>query len=157
MSDLWGWLILILVLLLILAIIWWWWKERNAPAASGTEHGYRATPPDVEPPAVPAAAVEHVSVPAPEPPKVVPPATVDDLTIVEGIGPKIDSLLKANGIASFAALAAADVETLRTILRAAGLSYADPATWGEQARLAAAGKMDELQALQDSLKGGRRA
>jgi len=31
----------------------------------------------------------------------------------------------------------------------------DPGTWGQQAQLAAEGKMDELKALQDDLKGGR--
>jgi small subunit ribosomal protein S2 len=31
----------------------------------------------------------------------------------------------------------------------------DPTTWPKQAKLAAKGKWDELQALKDSLQGGR--
>lgn len=81
----------------------------------------------------------------------------DDLKVIEGIGPKISSLLQAAGITTFAQLAATDVSRLREILAQAGLSaLADPTTWPEQASLAAAGKWDELQALQDTLKGGRR-
>jgi hypothetical protein len=32
----------------------------------------------------------------------------------------------------------------------------DPTTWPAQAKLAAAGKWDELKAMQDNLKGGRK-
>ena len=80
----------------------------------------------------------------------------DHLTMIEGIGPKIESLLMAQGITTFSQLASTDVATLQSILKAANLRLADPATWPEQAKLAAAHKMDELRALQDSLKGGRR-
>ncbi len=91
---------------------------------------------------------------APQPPPA-PPAP-DDLKIIEGIGPKISGMLQAQGISTFAQLAAADVERLRGIMLAANLRIADPTTWPEQAALAAAGKWDELQALQNSLKGGRK-
>lgn len=81
----------------------------------------------------------------------------DDLKKIEGIGPKIATILTEAGIATFADLAAADPEKIREILLAQGPRYQmhDPATWPQQAALAAAGKWDELQALQDSLKGGR--
>jgi uncharacterized membrane protein len=36
-----------------------------------------------------------------------------------------------------------------------GLMFLKPASWPEQARLAAAGKMDELKTLQDKLVAGR--
>ena len=78
---------------------------------------------------------------------------------VRGEEPAADqllALLAAAGIKTFAQLGSADVAKLREILRAAGLQFSDPTTWPEQARLAAAGKMDELKKLQDSLKGGRR-
>jgi endonuclease III len=85
-------------------------------------------------------------------------AAVDDLTRIEGIGPKIAEMLKQVGITNFAQLAAVDVSRLKEILEGAGLSaLADPTTWAEQAKLAAEGKWDELQTLQDELKGGRRA
>ena len=81
----------------------------------------------------------------------------DDLKIIEGIGPKIASILAASGITTFAQLAATDVSRLREIIAQAGLTaLADPATWPQQAALAAAGKLDELEALQGRLKGGRR-
>jgi hypothetical protein len=66
-------------------------------------------------------------------------------------------LLQASGIRTFAQLAASPVEQLREILVKARLTHlADPTTWPEQASLAAAGKWDELEALQTQLKGGRR-
>ena len=82
----------------------------------------------------------------------------DDLEVIEGIGPKISELLKADGIADFAALANATQTTLQAILDKAGARYklAKPGTWPEQAKLANAGKWAELKALQDSLSGGKR-
>ena len=80
----------------------------------------------------------------------------DDLKIIEGIGPKISSVFQAAGIATLAQLAATEVDELKRILREANIRLGDPETWPEQAGLAAEGKWDELAALQDSLKGGRR-
>ncbi len=81
----------------------------------------------------------------------------DDLKLIEGVGPKIAEVLVAAGIVSFQDLANADVAKLRETLDAAGSQFAshDPTTWPQQAELAAAGKMDELKALQDALQGGR--
>ncbi|MCO6488610.1 MAG: hypothetical protein J5I98_09350 [Phaeodactylibacter sp.] len=81
----------------------------------------------------------------------------DDLKIVEGIGPKIESLLNADGIYTWAELAAASVDRLNKILSDAGprFSLAVPDTWPQQARLANEGKWDELKELQDKLTGGR--
>jgi NADH-quinone oxidoreductase subunit I len=84
------------------------------------------------------------------------PPTPDDLTIIEGIGPKISALLQGVNIKTFTQLAETDVSRLEQILREAELQHlANPATWPEQARLAAAGKWDELKTLQGQLKGGR--
>ncbi|MBI5913785.1 MAG: 50S ribosomal protein L27 [Bacteroidetes bacterium] len=87
------------------------------------------------------------------------PATGDknDLKKIEGIGPKIESLLNEGGIFTFAALAASTPANIKAILEAAGPRYRvhDPATWPQQAALAAAGKMAELKQLQDELKGGK--
>lgn len=88
---------------------------------------------------------------------VAPVESLDDLKLIEGIGPSIAGLLRENGIASFHALANAPVERLTEILTAARLNHlADPTTWGEQARLAAAADWDTLEALQQTLKGGRK-
>ena len=85
------------------------------------------------------------------------PAKPDNLTKVEGIGPKISGLLKDAGITTFAALAATEVSRIQEILDAAGSRYnmADPTTWPEQAKLAAEGKWDALDTLQNQLDGGR--
>lgn len=81
----------------------------------------------------------------------------DDLTLVEGIGPKISALLIQSGIFTFAQLAAAGLEQLRAILSAGGprFAIADPSTWAEQARMARDGEWEDLKRFQDSLKGGR--
>jgi ribosomal protein L30 len=89
-------------------------------------------------------------------PVAVEPAAADDLTVIEGIGPKIADVLRAAGIDTFAQLAATDSASLTEILQAAELRLAAPDTWPEQAALAAAGSWEELQQLQDRLKGGRR-
>ncbi len=81
-----------------------------------------------------------------------------DLQLVEGIGPKIAYLLVENGIYDLADLALATEERLRTILAGGGKRFrlADPTTWPDQAALGATGQWDELAALQERLKGGRR-
>jgi len=81
----------------------------------------------------------------------------DDLTPIEGIGPKIENILRIAGIYTYAQLAATDVERLRQILTEADLiALADPTTWPEQAKLAADGAWEALEALKEELKGGRR-
>lgn len=83
------------------------------------------------------------------------PQAIDDLEIIEGIGPKIAAVLKQAGITSFNQLAEMEPARISEILQAANLRLADPQSWPEQARLAAAGDNAGLQALQDRLKGGR--
>lgn len=82
---------------------------------------------------------------------------LDDLKIIEGIGPKIETLLKEGGISTWAELAVAPVERLREILEAAGPRYQihDPATWPAQSKFAAEGKWEELKEYQEMLVGGR--
>lgn len=116
---------------------------------------------------VEAAPVMETAAPAPEvveAPKAAKKATTkkadgkgDKLTKIEGIGPKIDSLLKEAGITTFAALSETDPEKIKEILLAAGSRYKmhNPTTWPKQAALAAADKWDELQEYQDRLDGGK--
>lgn len=84
-------------------------------------------------------------------------AEPDDLTRIEGIGPKVSSVLSEAGIATYRQLAGSDAEALQQILRDAGLQFMDPATWPEQAALAAQGDWDALTARQEELSAGRRA
>ena len=81
-------------------------------------------------------------------------AHVEDLTRIEGIGPKINSLLQEAGISSFAQLADTDVSKLDELLDTAGITLADPKTWPEQAELAAGDQWEELEKLQGELSGG---
>jgi small subunit ribosomal protein S1 len=85
-------------------------------------------------------------------------AAGDDLKIVEGIGPKIEEILHAAGIDSFATLATKSADEVREILLAQGSRFKmfDPETWAEQAQLAADGKMDELEALKKELNAGKK-
>ncbi|RME05835.1 MAG: DUF4332 domain-containing protein [Anaerolineae bacterium] len=84
------------------------------------------------------------------------PQAEDDLTRIEGIGPKTAAAFRAAGITTFAQLAASDTATLQEILDANDLRLGDPGTWVEQAKLAAQGDWEALERLQDELKGGRR-
>lgn len=82
----------------------------------------------------------------------------EDLKKIEGIGPKIAAILAENGISTFKDLSKASKKKLTTILEGAGSRYKmhDPSTWAEQAKLAAKGSWEELNTLQEALKGGRR-
>lgn len=81
---------------------------------------------------------------------------LDDLTVVEGIGPKIQALFRKAGIDTFAKLAAAKADDLKAILDQAGKSFAmaNPGTWPQQGDLAAKGEWDALKKLKDELIGG---
>ena len=107
-------------------------------------------------------APEPTPEPEPEPVAAAPAAPAedvkpDDLTKIEGIGPKIKQLLIDGGIPTFAALAATPAEKVKEILVAAGSRYQmhNPATWGQQAQMAADGKWDELKKWQDESDGGK--
>jgi predicted flap endonuclease-1-like 5' DNA nuclease/regulator of replication initiation timing len=82
--------------------------------------------------------------------------TTTSLRIVEGIGPKIESILQAGGVTSLSVLAETPTERLQELLDEAGPRFKsqDPKTWPVQAGLAADGKLEELKAWQGELKGG---
>lgn len=88
--------------------------------------------------------------------KAVAKSSADNLTKIEGIGPKIATLLNDAGIVTFADLGATKVGVLRKILNEAGSRFKmhNPSTWAKQAKLAAKGSWDKLQKLQDELNGG---
>ena len=81
----------------------------------------------------------------------------DDLKIIEGIGPKIEEILKKEGINTYGELADTSPIRLVSILRNAGPRFQiqDPTSWPKQANLAKYGKWIELQSLQNQLKGGK--
>ncbi len=84
-------------------------------------------------------------------------AKKDDLKKIEGIGPKIASILTEKGIPTFEKLSKTSVKTLENILKEAGPRYTmhKPGTWPKQAKLASQDKWDELKKLQDKLDGGK--
>ncbi len=136
-----GWLVWVALAIFFLMVFlgWWvsqkgWLKQEEEPihdAHGHEEHGHAEPDPVVHQP--------------------------DDLTTLEGIGPKVAKLLESIGITTFQQLADADLGKLRETLDGAGYKYMEPAGWVEQAALAAKGDTDGLQKLQDSLKGGRKA
>lgn len=85
------------------------------------------------------------------------PTDHTDLKIVEGIGPKIEALLKEAGILTWEDLSEARKDQLEAILDAAGDHYRihDPSTWPIQAGLAANNNWELLHEYQEQLKGGR--
>lgn len=84
------------------------------------------------------------------------PADHTDLKVIEGIGPKIETLLRDARIHTWDDLAETDLDRLDAILEAAGDDFTmhNPATWTAQARLAAGGHWELLKEYQEQLKSG---
>lgn len=82
---------------------------------------------------------------------------LDDLKLIEGIGPRIEALFKADGLTTWRELSKANVERLQGVLDAAGPRYTmhNPASWPKQAGLLADGKWADFKTLTDKLKDGR--
>lgn len=80
----------------------------------------------------------------------------EDLTKIEGVGPKIAETLVNAGVKTFADLAAQEPAKISEIISEVRGNHI-PDTWPQQAKLAADGKWDELKTLQDELDGGKPA
>ncbi|MEL6668383.1 MAG: 50S ribosomal protein L27 [Bacteroidota bacterium] len=82
---------------------------------------------------------------------------LDDLKIIEGVGPKIEGLLNDAGINTWRGLADADTAFVQNILDEAGPRYRmhSPTTWAKQAEMAANAQWEELVKYQDELDGGK--
>ncbi len=94
--------------------------------------------------------------PVPTTPAAVRADVPDDLTRIEGIGPKIGAALVAAGLTTYASVAEATEYELRAALTAAKLRFAPSLpTWGKQARLLADGDEEGFVALTERLVGGR--
>lgn len=70
----------------------------------------------------------------------------EDLTRIEGIGPKIKAGLREHGVSTFAQSAVMDVEALRAVLREIGIAADRPPGLD---------RPNWLQKLQENLMGGR--
>lgn len=164
----WSGLLVALLLIIIIAILMIW-QGRQTPAAAAryhldhAEHGHaedhEAAPVELEPRSVD---IPLEAQPAVEPEPAEAPVELgepDDLTKIEGIGPKINEILHQAGIRHFVTLAKADPGQIKEILKQAGprFALADPGTWPEQAGYLAVGDLEKFQALTESLRGGRAA
>ena len=166
MSD-WAWILLFIV---VVAIVWALLAMNTRQSAieqvsleqqiesEGEETGHQTDHPEAELPSK--AEEEQIQQPVlfkaeevQEAPENVEP---DDLKKIEGIGPRVQSILAENGIQTFKQLEDADPEDLKRIFKEQGLSMIDPASWHEQASLAAAGNWDGLEKLQEQLTAGRK-
>jgi predicted flap endonuclease-1-like 5' DNA nuclease len=133
-----GWVWYLLVVLVALALLIWWMYQQSRKQS---EEDAKVQ-------------VKQESSMAVEAPK--REGAGDDLTIIEGIGPKVARVLKEAGITSFDSLSQADAAEVKNVLTAAGLQMMSPEGWIEQADLAAKEDWEGLEKLQDELKGGRR-
>lgn len=80
----------------------------------------------------------------------------DDLTRLEGIGPKMSAALIEHGVTTFQKLSEQSLDQIQVMLEDAGLRFAPSAeSWAEQASYAAKGDWDGLDELQDRLVAGR--
>jgi predicted flap endonuclease-1-like 5' DNA nuclease len=81
---------------------------------------------------------------------------MDDIIIIEGIGPKIKELFNTHGVSTFAQIAKMSVPEMSAILDKGGARFklANPGSWAEQARLAANNEWAALKKLQDELYAG---
>ena len=86
-------------------------------------------------------------------PKKAATAKADDLKKIEGIGPKIASVLAEAGITTFEALSKTSAEKISEIITDVRGNHVTT-TWPKQAQMAAEGKWDELKKWQDILDGG---
>ncbi|MEE9309891.1 MAG: helix-hairpin-helix domain-containing protein [Cocleimonas sp.] len=84
-------------------------------------------------------------------------SNVDDLKVIEGIGPKIEAVLNKNGITTFDQLYKTERDTLKDFLDDAGSQFQmhEPESWPHQAGMAAHGDWEELRIYQEFMDGGR--
>ncbi len=82
----------------------------------------------------------------------------NDLTVVEGIGPKISELFNNNGVNTWLSLAQCSVSKCQEILNSGGKRFEihKPGSWPDQAKMAADGNWQQLKDWQDKLDGGKR-
>ncbi|WP_136466507.1 hypothetical protein [Flagellimonas onchidii] len=81
----------------------------------------------------------------------------NDLTLVEGIGPKIQGLFHDHGIKTWKALSETSTIKCQEVLTSAGKRYRihDPASWPMQAKMAYMGQWEELAKWQLKHKSGK--
>lgn len=116
-----------------------------------------AEAPKVETKAEPAPKAEPVKAKEPQAPaKEAAPSDPDDLSLIEGIGPKVSEALNASGVTTFAQLAVLTPEEIEQKVKVEQKVrlVGSPSTWVRQAKLAAAGELTALDDLKKHIKSG---
>jgi predicted flap endonuclease-1-like 5' DNA nuclease len=140
-SPLSEWALTIVLSLIGIGLLAWEWYERRMASESTELMLY----PESAITEMPTAPTKRVS------------TSRDDLEVVEGIGPKIASVLVAAGIDTYAKLAQASEDDLRAALKAAKVRVpASLPTWAQQAALAAQDDWVGLRELKEQLLAGRK-
>jgi len=159
------------IILLIILLFWWGLTRKRIPEKNETAGDHEAEDEELEtvnePPDPSEEATSETSDDADSvtedvghsPEEIEEPESSpdpDDLKIIEGVGPKIATVLADAGITTFTQLAGTDPEQLEKIVRDdAGIKAANPASWPEQAAFAASGNWDGLEKMQKRLIAGR--
>jgi predicted flap endonuclease-1-like 5' DNA nuclease len=134
---------------IFLALIVWWWMETQSKEPVKLEIKEKPLVlPDDEPIQPP---------PEPRKPTGKAPLEPDNLELIEGLGPRSAQVLAQAGISTFSQISSMTPDAIRDVLRASGVYIAYPATWPEQAALAADQRWDDLEKLKSELKGGSRS
>ena len=135
-------------------------KAVEATAVVEEKKAPEPTPEPVETKAPPVVAknpeTEVEAAPKESKPKAKKGDSKDDLTKIEGVGPKAAEYLAAAGIDTFEKVSNEKADKMKEILTEASsrMAHLDPTSWPKQAKMAADGKWDELKEWQDNAKGG---
>jgi len=131
-----------------LALLCWLWAQREATSQQEAHRQAKAA----EEAAEQAEEMAKRQIIRREQAKEAAPAAKDDLTRINGIGAVYETILQEAGIRTYAALSAASIEQLETIIVAAGRVRPPRLdSWPAQARYAAAGDWEGLRGYQASL------
>ena len=153
-----GWALFLWGMVTALALWWLYLRPAVAQRRLGKVNTLQPSARSARPPGSrPASANQQSRAQASTPITEAEPVEVrrDDLTLIWGIGPARAARLVEVGIATFEALAVADMEQLRDILAGIGVETPEMDSWPEQASLAAKGDWQGLEALQDRIRAER--
>ncbi len=117
---------------LLIALLFWWWMQEDFEDGEGASQDRVELPlDDLEP--EDGVFVDRSAIR----PELVPDIP-DDLTEIDGIGPKYAQVLKAAGVLTFLHLAGMHPDDIRGIFQAAGGRVPNPTAWPEGAAQKAA-------------------
>jgi len=105
---------------ILAAIALWWWLQEDSEEKESASYDRIELTPDIP---------EDAPTADDQPVVLVP----DDLTEINGIGPKYAQVLQAAGVLTFVQLALLHPDDIRNIFQNAGGPVPNPDTWPEQA------------------------